>query len=202
MSKPAIFLDRDGVINEDTGYVSQVDDFHFLPGVIEAMQLLKQKGYLLIVVTNQSGIARGYFSEDDFMNLTEWMDWSLADRDVDLDGIYFCPHHPDHGAPCDCRKPAPGMLLLAQQELGIDMAHSYMVGDKPSGLKAAINAGADAFITGEMSEPQAHLARECGVAYFACGHHATERYGAPALASHVAAKLSMEHQFIEIDNPA
>ena len=140
MSKPAIFLDRDGVINEDTGYVSQVDDFHFLPGVIEALQLLKKKGYLLIVVTNQSGIARGYFSEDDFMNLTEWMDWSLADRDVDLDGIYFCPHHPAHGASCDCRKPAPGMLLLAQQELGIDMARSYMVGDKPSDLKAAINA--------------------------------------------------------------
>ena len=91
MSKPAIFLDRDGVINEDTGYVSKVDDFHFLPGVIEALQLMKQKGYLLVVVTNQSGIARGYFSEDDFMNLTEWMDWSLADRDVDLDGIYFCP---------------------------------------------------------------------------------------------------------------
>ena len=140
VSKPAIFLDRDGVINEDTGYVSQVDDFHFLPGVIEAMQLLKKKGYLLVVVTNQSGIARGYFTEDDFMNLTEWMDWSLADRDVDLDGIYFCPHHPDHGAPCDCRKPEPGMLLLAQQELGIDMNRSYMVGDKPSDLKAAINA--------------------------------------------------------------
>ncbi len=86
-------------------------------------------------------IARGYFSEDDFMNLTEWMDWSLADRDVDLDGIYFCPHHPEHGAPCDCRKPEPGMLLLAKQELNIDMSRSYMVGDKPSDLKAAINAG-------------------------------------------------------------
>ena len=141
MSKAAIFLDRDGVINEDTGYVSQIDDFHFLPGVIDALQLLKKKGYLLVVVTNQSGIARGYFSEDEFMNLTEWMDWSLADRNVDLDGIYFCPHHPDHGAPCDCRKPEPGMLLLAQQELGIDMSCSYMVGDKPSDLKAAVNAG-------------------------------------------------------------
>jgi len=141
VSKPAIFLDRDGVINEDTGYVSKVDDFHFLPGVIEALQLMKQKGYLLVVVTNQSGIARGYFSEDDFMNLTEWMDWSLADRDVDLDGIYFCPHHPEHGALCDCRKPEPGMLLLAKQELNIDMSRSYMVGDKPSDLKAAINAG-------------------------------------------------------------
>ncbi|MFQ2150303.1 D-glycero-beta-D-manno-heptose 1,7-bisphosphate 7-phosphatase [Aeromonas jandaei] len=141
MSKPAIFLDRDGVINEDTGYVSQVDDFHFLPGVIDALLLLKKKGYLLVVVTNQSGIARGYFTEDDFMNLTEWMDWSLADRDVDLDGIYFCPHHPEHGTPCDCRKPEPGMLLLARQELNIDMSRSYMVGDKPSDLKAAINAG-------------------------------------------------------------
>lgn len=146
MSKPAIFLDRDGVINEDTGYVSQVDDFHFLPGVIEALQLLKKKGYLLIVVTNQSGIARGYFSEDDFMNLTEWMDWSLADRGVDLDGIYFCPHHPTEGvAPyrkeCLCRKPGPDMILDAAKYLKIDLAASYMVGDKSSDMKAAIAAG-------------------------------------------------------------
>ncbi|MEW7867626.1 D-glycero-beta-D-manno-heptose 1,7-bisphosphate 7-phosphatase [Aeromonas diversa] len=141
MSKPAIFLDRDGVINEDTGYVSQVDDFHFLPGVIEAMQLLKKKGYLLVVVTNQSGIARGYFTEDDFMNLTEWMDWSLADRDVDLDGIYFCPHHPEHGPACDCRKPEPGMLLAATKELGIDLSASYMVGDKTADIQAGIKAG-------------------------------------------------------------
>ena len=146
MSKPAIFLDRDGVINEDTGYVSQVDDFHFLPGAIEAMQLLKKKGYLLVVVTNQSGIARGYFTEDDFMNLTEWMDWSLADRDVDLDGIYFCPHHPTAGVgeyrqECNCRKPAPGMLLDAAKDLKIDLANSYMVGDKAGDLQAAKAAG-------------------------------------------------------------
>lgn len=141
MAKSAIFLDRDGVINEDTGYVSQVDDFHFLPGAIEALQLLKKKGYLLVVVTNQSGIARGYFSEDDFMNLTEWMDWSLADRDVDLDGIYFCPHHPDHGPACDCRKPEPGMLLSAAKELKIDLASSWMVGDKTADIRAGINAG-------------------------------------------------------------
>ena len=146
MSKPAIFLDRDGVINEDTGYVSQVDDFHFLPGVIEALQLLKKKGYLLIVVTNQSGIARGYFSEDDFMNLTEWMDWSLADRGVDLDGIYFCPHHPSEGSDhyrksCNCRKPGPEMILDAAKYTDIDLASSYLVGDKVSDLKAAVNAG-------------------------------------------------------------
>ena len=146
MAKIAVFLDRDGVINEDTGYVSCVDDFHFIDGTIEALQLLKKKGYALVVVTNQSGIARGLFTEDDFMNLTEWMDWSLADRDVDLDGIYFCPHHPTEGqAPyqqaCNCRKPAPGMLLDAAEDLQIDLSQSYMVGDKPGDLKAAQAAG-------------------------------------------------------------
>lgn len=146
MAKVAIFLDRDGVINQDTGYVGSVDDFHFIDGVIEAMQLLKKKGYCLVVVTNQSGIARGYFTEEAFMQLTEWMDWSLADRDVDLDGIYYCPHHPEasveaYRQQCDCRKPAPGMLLDAAKHLKLDMAASYLVGDKLSDLQAAKAAG-------------------------------------------------------------
>ncbi len=146
MAKIAVFLDRDGVINQDTGYVSCIDDFHFIDGAIEALQLLKKKGYSLVVVTNQSGIARGYYSEEQFMQLTEWMDWSLADRDVDLDGIYYCPHHPTAGeAPyrqeCNCRKPAPGMLLDAARELDIDLAGSYMVGDKAADMQAARAAG-------------------------------------------------------------
>ncbi|GAA4494064.1 D-glycero-beta-D-manno-heptose 1,7-bisphosphate 7-phosphatase [Pseudaeromonas paramecii] len=146
MAKVAIFLDRDGVINQDTGYVSQVDDFHFIDGAIEALQLLKKKGYCLVVVTNQSGIARGYFTEDQFMQLTEWMDWSLADREVDLDGIYYCPHHPEasveaYRQQCDCRKPAPGMLLDAAKHLKLDMAASYLVGDKLSDIQAAMAAG-------------------------------------------------------------
>ncbi len=146
MAKIAVFLDRDGVINQDTGYVSCIDDFHFIDGAIEALQLLKKKGYSLVVVTNQSGIARGYYSEEQFMQLTEWMDWSLADRDVDLDGIYYCPHHPTAGeAPyhqeCNCRKPAPGMLLDAARELDIDLAASYMVGDKAADMQAARAAG-------------------------------------------------------------
>ncbi|MFP2770952.1 D-glycero-beta-D-manno-heptose 1,7-bisphosphate 7-phosphatase [Oceanisphaera sp. KMM 10153] len=146
MTTAAIFLDRDGVINQDTGYVSHSDDFIFIDGVIDAMKQLKQKGYQLVVVTNQSGIARGLFSEEDFIRLTEWMDWSLADRGVDLDGIYFCPHHPTEGSGpetqvCDCRKPAPGMLLQAAQELNINLAASYMVGDKVSDMKAAGVAG-------------------------------------------------------------
>ncbi len=146
MTTAAIFLDRDGVINQDTGYVSKRDDFIFIDGVIDAMKLLKQKGYQLVVVTNQSGIARGLFSEGDFIRLTEWMDWSLADRGVDLDGIYFCPHHPTAGngpdtKECDCRKPAPGMFLEAASELNINLADSYMVGDKVSDMKAAEAAG-------------------------------------------------------------
>ncbi len=146
MAKIAVFLDRDGVINQDSGYVSCVDDFHFIDGTIEALQILKKKGYCLVVVTNQSGIARGYFTEEQFMSLTEWMDWSLADRDVDLDGIYFCPHHPTAGVgeyrqECNCRKPAPGMLLDAAKDLKIDLANSYMVGDKAGDLQAAKAAG-------------------------------------------------------------
>lgn len=145
MANAAVFLDRDGVINVDTGYVSQVDDFKFIDGVIEAMLDLKKKGYLLVVVTNQSGIARGYFTEEQFMSLTEWMDWSLADRGVDLDGIYFCPHHPDgqgaYAKTCQCRKPGPDMILDAAKFLKIDLAASYMVGDKKSDMQAARHAG-------------------------------------------------------------
>ena len=146
MTNRAVFLDRDGVLNKDEGYVGCVDDFHFIEGTIEALQSLKQAGFLLVLVTNQSGIARGRYSEDDFINLTEWMDWSLADKGVDLDGIYYCPHHPEHGLgeykiDCDCRKPKPGMLLTAASELDINMAKSFMVGDKASDLQAAINAG-------------------------------------------------------------
>ena len=89
-SVPAIFLDRDGTINVDHGYVHEIDNFEFIDGVIDAMRELKKMGFALVVVTNQSGIARGKFTEAQFETLTEWMDWSLADRDVDLDGIYYC----------------------------------------------------------------------------------------------------------------
>jgi D-glycero-D-manno-heptose 1,7-bisphosphate phosphatase len=144
-SVPAIFLDRDGTINVDHGYVYEVDRFEFIDGVIDAMKELKAMGFALILVTNQSGIARGLFTEADFENLTEWMDWSLADRDVELDGIYYCPHHPEGTVEefrqtCDCRKPQPGMLLSAQEFLHIDMASSYMVGDKIEDMQAATAA--------------------------------------------------------------
>ncbi|WP_227318263.1 D-glycero-beta-D-manno-heptose 1,7-bisphosphate 7-phosphatase [Cedecea davisae] len=141
-SVPAIFLDRDGTINVDHGYVYEVDRFEFIDGVIEAMRELKEMGFALVLVTNQSGIARGMFTEADFENLTEWMDWSLADRGVDLDGIYYCPHHPEGEVEefrqmCDCRKPQSGMLISARDFLNIDMAASYMVGDKIEDMQAA-----------------------------------------------------------------
>ncbi|MGG4690755.1 D-glycero-beta-D-manno-heptose 1,7-bisphosphate 7-phosphatase [Proteus mirabilis] len=142
----AVFLDRDGTINIDHGYVSEIDNFEFIEGVIEAMAELKAMGYALVLVTNQSGIGRGYYSEDQFLHLTEWMDWSLADRGVDLDGIYYCPHHPDanieeYKKECDCRKPATGMFMDAKAQLNIDMASSYMVGDKKEDMLAAKAAG-------------------------------------------------------------
>lgn len=140
----AIFLDRDGTLNIDYGYVHEIDNFKFIDGVIDALRELKKLGYMLVLVTNQSGIARGYFSEEQFLQLTEWMDWSLAEQDVDLDGIYYCPHHPEgkgeYKENCDCRKPKSGMLLQAIKELKIDPAQSVMVGDKIEDLKAGIGA--------------------------------------------------------------
>ena len=94
MGASAVFLDRDGVINQEFDYVHTIDEFKFIKNVIPAMKMIKDKGYALIIVTNQSGIARGYYTEEDFLKLTEWMDWSLQLEGIRLDGIYYCPHHP------------------------------------------------------------------------------------------------------------
>ena len=140
----AIFLDRDGTLNIDHGYVHKIDDFQFIDGTIQALRQLKEMGYLLVLVTNQSGIGRGFFPENQFLRLTEWMDWSLAEQGVDLDGIYYCPHHPDgkgeYQEDCDCRKPKSGMLLQAIDELQIDPAQSVMIGDKIDDIQAGIGA--------------------------------------------------------------
>lgn len=144
--RAAVFFDRDGTLNVDHGYVSDIEQFDFIEGSIEALIALQAMGFALVLVSNQSGIARGLFSEQAFMTLTEWMDWSLADRGVDLDGIYYCPHHPAGKVAafrqqCDCRKPQPGMLLSAAEALNIDMAVSYMVGDKLEDMQAGAAAG-------------------------------------------------------------
>lgn len=142
----AVFLDRDGVINIDHGYIFKPEHFDFIDGVFDACRHLQNLGYLLIVVTNQSGIARGYYSEQDFAVLTSWMKQQFAAHGVKIDGVYYCPHHLEKGQvpyniDCDCRKPNPGMLTQAIREFGIDPAVSLMVGDKAADMQAAAAAG-------------------------------------------------------------
>lgn len=144
--RKAVFLDRDGVINIDHGYLFQPEQFDFIDGVFAACQHLQQLGYLLIVVTNQSGIARGYYSEHQFALLTSWMKQQFAAHGVKIDGVYYCPHHLEKGQnpyniACDCRKPQPGMLLQAIREYGIDPSQSLMLGDKAADMQAAAAAG-------------------------------------------------------------
>lgn len=138
-TQKAFFLDRDGVINEDYGYISSVDDFEFKDGIFPVLQTLSGKGYALIVVTNQSGIGRGYYSRECFQELTTWMTRKLSEKDIHLTDVYSCPHSPENN--CNCRKPAPGMLLRAIREHGISPEHSWMLGDKPSDMSAAAAAG-------------------------------------------------------------
>lgn len=154
--KKAFFLDRDGVINVDLGYVSRIDDFTFMDGIFPVLRALSAKGYALIVVTNQSGIGRGYYTAEDFRVLTVWMLKRLADEGIEIDGVYSCPHSPELN--CDCRKPEPGMLLQAIREHGIDPAVSWMVGDKPSDLAAAESAGIRnrVLLGGEVSGHSTH----------------------------------------------
>ena len=142
----AAFLDRDGVINADHGSVRRPENFEWLPGVFEACRELGRLVYVLVVVTNQSGIARGYYGEDDFLRLTAWMNERFADEGVSIAGVYYCPHHPEKGIgaykhACDCRKPEPGMLLRAARELSLDLSQSVMFGDKPGDMTAARRAG-------------------------------------------------------------
>ncbi|WP_134057803.1 D-glycero-beta-D-manno-heptose 1,7-bisphosphate 7-phosphatase [Rheinheimera aquimaris] len=142
----AAFLDRDGVINVDHGYVSTAEQFEFIDGVFAACRHLQQQGYLLIVVTNQSGIGRGYYSEAQFWQLTDWMKQQFAANGVGITDVFFCPHHPVNAQPpyqleCNCRKPAPGMLLQAIEKYGIDAKQSLMLGDKKADMQAAKAAG-------------------------------------------------------------
>jgi len=107
--------------------------------IIPVLRSLSAKGYLLVVVTNQSGIGRGYYTEEDFQKLTDWMLQYLSEEGVDVAAVYSCPHSPEEG--CGCRKPAPGMLLQAERELGLDLSASWMLGDKESDMRAAKAAG-------------------------------------------------------------
>lgn len=142
----AVFLDRDGVINDDHGYTHKTDDFDFIEGVFPACRRFMTLGYKLVVVTNQSGIARGYYTEADFEYLTDFMLNEFKQQGITLDGVYYCPHHAQEGygdykTECDCRKPKPGMLYSAAHELNIDLSESIMIGDKITDMIAGKAAG-------------------------------------------------------------
>jgi len=142
----AVFLDRDGTINEEKGYLFRTEEFTFIPGAPEAIRLLKEAGFLVIVVTNQSGVGRGYYDEAAVDALHQHLDEELAALGTGVDGYYFCPHHPEHGIgpyklECECRKPLPGMLLQAAADHGIDLSRSYMIGDKLVDVTTGIKAG-------------------------------------------------------------
>lgn len=139
--KKALFLDRDGVINKEKNYLYKKNDFEFIDGIFELCKYFQKRNYYIIVVTNQSGIARGYYSDKEFLDLSQWMEKKFLENNVIIDKIYYCPHHPDFSQNCNCRKPKPGMILQAQEELNIDLKHSIMVGDKERDIEAAINAG-------------------------------------------------------------
>jgi histidinol-phosphate phosphatase family protein len=134
VGRKAVFLDRDGTIARDVHYCRRVEDFELLPTVPEAIRLLNERGFKVVVITNQSGIARGYFTEETLARIHRKMVEELASQGARLDGIYHCPHHPDEG--CKCRKPGTALFQQAAQELDIDFSLSYVVGDAQMDIDA------------------------------------------------------------------
>jgi len=134
-----VFLDRDGTLTEDRGYTFRVEDYRLLPGVVEGLQRLTALGFRLAIVTNQSGIARGRFGPQDFERFQKHLVDDLAAQGIAIDASYHCPHHPDEG--CGCRKPSPALLERARDELGADLARSWMIGDHAGDVALATRAG-------------------------------------------------------------
>jgi D-glycero-D-manno-heptose 1,7-bisphosphate phosphatase len=145
-TRHALFLDRDGVVNLDRGYTWRIEDFSFVDGVFELCRAAVERGYLLFVVTNQAGIGRGYYTEPDFVRLTEWMRARFEAAGLPAPCVYYCPHHPSAGIgpyllDCPSRKPNPEMLLAAAAECGLDLGRSILLGDKDGDIEAGRRAG-------------------------------------------------------------
>lgn len=143
MSYPAVFLDRDGTINVEKSYVHHAEQWEWLPGALEGIRAFNTSGYRVIVVSNQSGIARGFYRTSDVERLHSFVNGQLVKAGAHVDAFYYCPHHSnwDGQPPCACRKPLPGMLFQAQKDWDLDFGRSYIIGDRKSDLEAGLAAG-------------------------------------------------------------
>lgn len=138
MTNRAVFFDRDGVINQEIGYLDSPAKVKIIPGVEKAIKFLNENNFKVVVITNQSGIARGYFSENTLNEINDFIESELAKEHAKIDAIYYCPHHPDDN--CQCRKPKIGMIKKAEIELDIDLARSYLIGDKITDIETGVKA--------------------------------------------------------------
>ena len=155
----AIFLDRDGTINVEKHYLYKIEDFEFLPGVVDALKILQEAGYLLIIITNQSGIGRGYYTEEDFQKLNDWMTSTLKQQGVMIADVYFCPHLPDaqvaeYRKECNCRKPKLGMYKQAILDYNIQVGKSYAIGDKIRDCAICQEMPCRGFLIGNNEKPE------------------------------------------------
>ena len=137
----ALFIDRDGVINVDKGHVYLSEDFEFSEGIFNLGRKYLDDGYIILVITNQAGIAKGIYTEADFIKLTAWMVEQFQFNGITISKVYHCPHHPDITGPCQCRKPDPGMILNAVKDFNLDISECVLIGDKESDLEAGRRAG-------------------------------------------------------------
>lgn len=165
--RPAAFFDRDGVLNKDVGYLYKKEDFVWQAGAIDAIKYCDAHGYLVIVITNQSGVARGYYTEADVVALHSWMNEELKKHGTHIDDFFYCPHYIDgvvkkYKVDCDCRKPSPKLINWACQKYGVDKTLSFMVGDKISDIECAEKAGIEGriFLSGNLKQIITEIIRE------------------------------------------
>jgi D-glycero-D-manno-heptose 1,7-bisphosphate phosphatase len=153
----AVFLDRDGTINVDKGYLHKISDFEFMPGAKKGLLKLQEAGYHLVIITNQSGVARGYYDEEDVRALHDWLSLTLAEDGILISGIYYCPHHPEgildaYRMECGCRKPGLDLFCRAIRELDIDLSLSTAIGDHPRDLQICRAGGCRGYLLGDARE--------------------------------------------------